>query len=129
MEMAAARVSSSNKKLCLFVPTSLSFSFRTRSTVSTSVCFWILCCRSYVPKNKQDRRSECFGSFFLIYLNCRPMFISEESFKLLTSSHRASRCRASSFWVISRLLLRNQPSKLGDLRKCLKNHTEVNMVL
>jgi len=29
------------------VGTSLSFSFRTRSTVSTSECCWTLCCRSY----------------------------------------------------------------------------------
>lgn len=46
----------------------------------------------------------------------------------LTSSHSASRCRASSFWVISFLLLRNQPSKLGDLRKCLQTQENNNIM-
>lgn len=46
------------------------------------------------------------------------------SLLLLTSSQSASRCRASSFCVISLLLLRNQPSKLGDLRKCLQTRRQ-----
>lgn len=61
------------------------------------------------------------------YLHIQPLHIKPQS-SILTSSHSASRCRASSFWVISLLLLRNQPSKLGDLRKCLKVQRNVFII-
>ncbi len=43
-----------------------------------------------------------------------------------SSSHSASRWRASSFCVISFLRFLNQPSKFGDLRNCLCENIEVS---
>lgn len=37
-----------------FILTSFSFSFRTRSTVSTSECCWTLCCRSCRHTEQRD---------------------------------------------------------------------------